>query len=138
MARQPRVQRTNRYVALSRGVKKRWMAGGPVVLDGVTYTPQGILDGLKSMIDAIDDGRRAYAAWRTKVLKQRQLEESLHEFIHSLGVAVRLQYGGDLKALADFGLEAVKKPGPKTVEVKAAAAAKGRATRAKRGTMGKK
>jgi hypothetical protein len=114
------------------------MASGPIVLGGVSYTPQGILDELASLVDAIDDGMHAYAAWRAQVAKQRQLERSLRGFVQSLGAAVRLQYGSDLTVLTDFGMGAVKKTGPKTNEVKAAAAAKGKATRAERGTMGKK
>jgi hypothetical protein len=138
MARQARLQRTTRYVALSRGVKKRWMAGGPVELDGKSYTPQEILDRLKSLVDAVDASAHAYASWRATVATQHQLEEANLVFVQHVGIAVRLLHGKDLKALGDFGMEPVKKTGPKTAEVKAAAADKGRATRAKRGTMGKR
>jgi len=138
MARQARLQRTTRYVALARGVKKRWMGGGPVSLDGVSYTPQEVLDGLKSLVGAVDDSAHAYAAWRAEVAKQHQLEKALHGFVQGLGVAVRLLYGEDEEALADFGMELVKKTGPKTVEAKAVAAAKGKATRVERGTLGRR
>jgi hypothetical protein len=138
MPRQARLQRTTRYVALSRGVKKRWMASGSIPINGVVYTPQQILDRLKALIGAIDDTAQAYAAWRAQRLQQRQLEESMHEFVDGLGASARLKYGNDPKALADVGLETSKKPGPKTPEVKAEAAVKGQATRAKRGTMGKR
>ena len=53
-------------------------------------------------------------------------------------VAVRAQRGPSATALEDFGLEAAKKTGPKTVHAKVVAAVKGKATRAKRGTMGKR
>ena len=138
MPRQARLQRTTRYVALSRGVKKRWMASGPIPIEGVEYTPQQILDQLKALIAAIDATAQAYGAWRAQRLEQRQLEEKMHGFVDGLGATARLKYGNDPKALADFGLEAPKKPGPKTAVVKAEAAVKGQATRAKRGTMGKR
>ena len=113
------------------------MASGSIPINGVVYTPQQILDQLKALIGAIDDTTQAYAAWRAQRLKQRQLEEKMHEFVDGLGASVRLKYGNDPKALADFSMEPPKKPGPKTPEVKAEAAVKGKATRAQRGTMGK-
>jgi hypothetical protein len=138
MPRQARLQRVNRYVSLSRGVKKRWMARGVIVLGGKSYTPQQILDQLKALIDAIDGTGQAYAAWREKRAKQRQLEEAMRPFVEFLGLDARLLYGRNLTALADFGLEPVKKPGPKTPTVKDASAKKAKATRAERGTMGKR
>jgi hypothetical protein len=137
MPRQARLQRTTRYVDLSRGVKKRWMKGGPVSIDGVDYTPQEILDELASLTGAIDDAAQAYAAWRAKLAAQRKLEKAQRTFVNLLGIAVRLKYGKDPEVLADFGMEPPKKTGPKTPEVKAEAVVKGKATRAKRGTMGK-
>jgi hypothetical protein len=51
---------------------------------------------------------------------------------------VRLTLGGDPQALEDFGLAARKVPAPLTAEEKALAAAKRKATREARGTMGPK
>jgi len=138
MPRQASLERSTRYVALSRGVKKRWMARGPITLGGESYTPQELLAELKSLVDAIDGTAHAYAAWRAQLLRQRKLEKAKRLFVESVGIEVRLKHGRDPTVLADFGLEAPKKPGPKTAEVKAAAAEQGKATRAKRGTMGKR
>jgi hypothetical protein len=114
------------------------MTSGAVTIEGVDYTPQQILDELTKLIAAIDDSAHAYAAWRAQLDRQRTLEETMHGFIDGLGASVRLRHGKDLKVLGDFGLEVPKKPGPKTAAVKAASAKKATATRAERGTMGKR
>ncbi len=137
MPRQARLQRSTRYVALRKGVKKRWMAGGPVSVEGKEHSPQEILDELQALLDAQTATSLAYAAWRAQILRERALEKSRKGFVDGLEAAVRLLYGKkDTASLSDFGLEPAKKTGPKTADVKAAAAEKGGATRARRGTTG--
>ncbi|HEY3819589.1 MAG TPA: hypothetical protein VGL81_20615 [Polyangiaceae bacterium] len=136
MGRQGGLQRRSRYAALSKGVKKRWLAGGPVSVNGKEYSPQEILDELQALLDSHTKTVQAHGAWRAQVAKQRALEKSRHAFVNALEVAARLRHGEKLDVLADFGLDAMKKPGPKSVHVKAEAAEKGKATRKRRGTMG--
>lgn len=137
MPRQALLERSTRYVALQKGVKKRWMTDGPIVVDGETYAPQEVLDELQALLDAQAATAQAYGAWRAQVGRQRALERSRASFVSGLETRARLRYGPkDRVALSDFGLEPPKKPGPKTAEVKATAAKKGKATRAQRGTAG--
>jgi hypothetical protein len=138
MARQAAFQRSTRYVGLARGVKKRWMARGAIVIYGKSYTPQEILDELQSFLDAAAATLHAHGVWREQVAKQRALEAAGRSFVGFLGVAVRTEYGESATALEDFGLEPAKKTGPKTVQAKVVAAVKGKATRVRRGTMGKR
>jgi hypothetical protein len=138
MARKTALQRQSRYSTLARGVKKRWSARPSIVVGGKTFTPQQIVDRLQALEDELAATRQAYAAWRAQVDKQRTHERADRDFVRYLGLAAVTEYADDPKALDDFGLEREKKPGPKTVRVKAAAAEKAKATRAERGTTGRK
>jgi len=138
MARQAGFQRSTRYLGLARGVKKRWMARGAVVVDGKSYTPREILDELQALLDASAATLQAYAVWREQVAKQRVLEAAGRSLVQGLGDAVRTEYGPSATALEDFGLEPAKKTGPKTLQAKVLSAVKGKATRVRRGTMGKR
>jgi hypothetical protein len=119
-------------------VKKRWVGREPLALVGKTYTPPQIIYELQSLLDEFEATRRAHIAWRAQVALQREHERRMRPFVRAVELKVRGEHGNDAGYLADFDLEQEKKPGPKTAQVKAESAAKAQATRARRGTMGKR
>jgi hypothetical protein len=110
---------------------------GAVQLAGGTYKVADILAILAAPAAAADTTDKTKAAWRAAVVDERTAKAA------AKGMRVSLQnyligiHGTTSTVLADFGF-VIKKPAPKTVEVKAGAAKKMRATREARGTMGKK
>ena len=79
----------------------------------------------------------ARAAWQTAVQADRALEDKTKPFVAALRGSLLASFAGNIDALAKFGLLPRQKP-VTTPEVKVAAAAKAKATRAARHTMGPK
>ena len=79
----------------------------------------------------------ARAAWQTAVQADRALEDKTKPFVAALRGSLLASFAGNIDTLARFGLVPRQKP-VTTPEVKVAAAAKAKATRAARHTMGPK
>ncbi len=133
MARQTGLQRQSRYLALAQGVRKRWAGRGTMLVGGLPYTQEEILEELDALAGEFDKTRKAHAAWRTQVARQRKHERARRDFVRLLSKSVEAEFGHDASALGDFGMRKPKKTGPKTVETKARSAEKARATRERRG-----
>ncbi|HEY8038391.1 MAG TPA: hypothetical protein VIF15_01300 [Polyangiaceae bacterium] len=138
MARKSNVERGSKYRGLVKGMKKRWSATELVTLASKTLTVQQIVDHLKTVLDAIDATASSYAAWRDQVARQRAMEEQVRDLVRLLGDRIHTLYGDSATDLADFGMEPLKKTGPKTVTAKVAMVTKAAATRVERRTMGKR
>jgi hypothetical protein len=80
----------------------------------------------------------AQATARDKVQAERAATPRLVAFMNAFETLVRVTFGADTTALADFGLEPRKQPAARTATAKAVAAAKSRATREARGTKSPK
>jgi hypothetical protein len=80
----------------------------------------------------------AQATARDKVQAERDATPRLVAFMNAFETLVRVTFGADTTALADFGLQPRKRRAPRTATEKAVAAAKNRATREARGTKGSK
>jgi hypothetical protein len=72
------------------------------------------------------------------VAAERDAAPALSAFMNAFESLVRVMFGDDTTALADFGLQPHKRALPKTAAEKAVAAAKRLATREARGTKGPK
>ncbi len=122
---------------LSEGVKKNMANTKEVPLLGGTYTVADVLGKLLqigTLQDAVDAAR---AVTKQKVAEQRAAMPPLRNFRSALVTYVKAAYGGQPALLADFGIHP-KTRAPLTVQAKATAAAKRKATRDARGTMGPK
>ncbi|HEX3772609.1 MAG TPA: hypothetical protein VHV30_17140 [Polyangiaceae bacterium] len=119
------------------GTAKHFAGVSQVTLSGSSYTPAEITSTLQSLVDldaAVDAARAMTAA---KVAAEAALMPSVSALITAYRAYIRAIFGDTPDALADFGLA------PKTLtqvspETRVIAAAKGRATRAARHTMGPK
>jgi hypothetical protein len=122
----------------AQGIDKYFAKVGSLTIGGVAYTPDSLKAVLLAEVDASEavDTTRAQlhqqvATHRTEAAKARSVRGSLRTYI--LGA-----YGpAAVQMLGDFGMSAPKRAS-KTVQAKAEAVAKGKATREARHTMGSK
>lgn len=138
MARKTSIERIARYTALRDGVKAAADDELPPTVGAVPFTRQAIVDFLQSVLDSFKATDAAHTGWVAQLARHRALERRAVSFARYLEMWVRARNETDAVALGRYGLEPAKKPGPKTVAVKAASAAKSRATRATRARPKKK
>lgn len=134
--------KTVRAAAVSKllaGAKKRFTNGAQQVpLGGVTMT---IADATAKLQTVVDDRTAVVAAQATAknaIAAEEAATPALDPLISAFEAFVRLTFGSDAGALADFGLEPHKVAAPLTAEQKAVAAVKREATRKARGTTSAK
>jgi len=106
------------------------LAGENLKVADVVETLQAPTLAIAATEKAKNDYQAAIAAERAVTVKARMTRTALQSYL--VGI-----HGADNSILGKFGFT-VKKPATKTVEVKAGAVQKMRATRKARGTMGKK
>ncbi|HEX8794009.1 MAG TPA: hypothetical protein VF765_23870 [Polyangiaceae bacterium] len=105
--------------------------GAPVTVDAVTKELQGFLDDHAAVA-------AAKATLKAKVAAEDTGLAALNALVKAFIAFLRVNFGSDAEALADFGLAPPKAPAPLTAEQKAVAAEKRKATRAARGTKSPK
>ena len=108
-----------------------------VLLAGGSYTAAQITSKLDQLVRLRTDVDAAKATTTAKLAVEKTDMPALRIFMDALVSFVKAAYGNAPEVLADFGLTP-KAVTPLTVEAKAAAAAKRKATRAARNTMGSK
>ena len=91
---------------------------------------------LQQLIDNRAATTAARATVRDKVQAERGAMPALVAFMNAFEALIRVMFGADTTALADFGLTPRKQPTPRTATEKAVANATRQATRAARGTKG--
>jgi hypothetical protein len=123
--------------ALVTGLQSQ-LPSGTFTLESTAFTTaslatliQGIIGALKSLDAAQLNARAALTTARAAVAQNGPILSALKRNLLSM-------YGNAPQTLAIFGLKPPKAKVPKTVEQKAVAAAKARATRLARGTASKK
>jgi hypothetical protein len=106
-----------------------------MLIAGETRTAQDIVATLQSRIDASRTALSTRATWQTAVRAEESLRDATRTYVSGVKQGLLVSFAGQLDTLASFGLteRAVHVATP---EEKLAAAAKGRATRAARHTMG--
>jgi len=112
-------------------------AGQTLTFGGATRTVTALTQLLQSYVDLRSAVIASQAATKTKVAAERAQTPPLLAVIDELVAFVKVTFGNQPDALADFGLAPPKARTPRTAEQKAVAAAKSKATRAARGTLGK-
>jgi hypothetical protein len=121
------------------GIKKRFPnPNDSVEFGGATYTVADVLAKLQRVVDLRDGVEQAQAAAKVKLAAEEAEEPALVVVLDGFTGFVRTRFGNSADALADFGLKPRKGPAPQTAEEKAVAAAKRKATRKARNTMGPK
>src|SRR5882672_10529993 len=108
-----------------------------VMFAGGSFTPTQITEKLQAIVKLRNDVEAAKASTKAKLAVEETDMASLRTFMGAFVAFVKATYGTSPDVLADFGLHP-KARTPLTVEAKTAAAAKRKATRAARHTMGSK
>jgi hypothetical protein len=108
-----------------------------VMLAGGSFTPTQITEKLQAIVKLRNDVEAAKASTKAKLAVEKTDMAPLRTFMGAFVTFVKAAYGTSPDVLADFGLHP-KARTPQTVEAKTAAAAKRKATRAARHTMGSK
>jgi hypothetical protein len=109
---------------------------GQLIVGGVTYEPATLAQLLKSLGDAMAVADGAKAKWHDALKSLRDEDAKVGPVVRAYQNYLVSSLGDSPSTLADFGLAPRKVRAPLTVEEKTAAAAKRKATREARHTMG--
>ena|SRR5579872_4902041 len=121
------------------GTRKHFTNGSQqITLAGASTTIDGAVNELQSFIDNRSAVVAAQATAKTKLAAEMAAMPALDAFISAFIGFIKVTFGSQADVLADFGIPAPKARAPQTAEQKAVAAAKRKATREKRGTLGPK
>ncbi|HEY8038669.1 MAG TPA: hypothetical protein VIF15_02705 [Polyangiaceae bacterium] len=118
------------------GTKKHFANTASLVFDSASYTPAQIEASFQTLVDLRTAVVDAKAATATKVAAEKDGSTAILSLMTAYVAFVKSTFAKSPDVLADFGLKPKKVPTPLTVEEKAAAVAKRKATRASRKTMG--
>ena len=117
------------------GIQKHLAKTTSIVIAGSTYTPEQVTKQLQQIVDLRSDVTTATATRKAKLATEKTSLPALRSFMEACTSYVKGAYAGSPDILEDFGLQ-TKERTPLTAEEKTAAAAKRKATRAARHTMG--
>jgi hypothetical protein len=120
---------------LSAGTDKHLAGTTQVMLSGGSMAPADITAKLQAIVKLRTDVDSAKATLQAKIADEAADTPSLRAFMAAYVTFVKAAFQGAPDVLADFGLHP-KARAPLTVEAKTAAAAKRKATRQARNTMG--
>jgi hypothetical protein len=126
-----------RLQAMIKGLQKRF-PNGQFTLENQAFTTATLVQAFQGLIDAIASVNAAQASAKVAVTTMESKQAQTDPVFRALKQNLLNTFGTDAQTLGDFGLEPRKAPAPRTVEQKAAAAAKVRSTRKARGTTSKK
>jgi hypothetical protein len=120
------------------GIGKRLQNVQSLAIAGKVYAPADLVKLFQQQIDAADAIDAARAKLHDVTQAFRGLSTSLVPILNGFRHQIRNIFGDQAEVLANFGIAPVKQPATPTVEQKAAAAAKRKATRQARHTAGPK
>ena len=107
-----------------------------MVIAGVTMTSAAIIAEVQARVSASLNTQTTKATWQAAIVAEQAERAKTKTFAAGLRQAILVAFAGQVDALADFGLTPRKVPVATPAE-KTARAAKAKATRAARHTMGK-
>ncbi|MGH7435516.1 MAG: hypothetical protein ACRENE_07560 [Polyangiaceae bacterium] len=131
-----RINRLAADQALINGLNKRAATLSTFTVGGATLKTSDVIAALLAEIAAENAVAPARASWEAAVQAARTQTAKTKAIASGVTQSLQLIFKGQTEALADFGLKPRKQPAPRTPQQKAAAAAKAKATRAARNTMG--
>jgi len=103
---------------------------------GQSYTPSALVALLQSLGDALAKSSAAESTWHDTLQQERTMRSQVSPVLAAYASWLLATYGSSPAILAEFGLAPRKKRAPLDSTQRAAAVAKGAATRAARHTMG--
>ena len=136
MARRSKTDMRRLVGALRRGIEKHRKQ--PRMIHAVTYTQAELLAFLDELELRFAEVARTHAAHQTAVVNREKAQRAGAPLIAAIIEKAESECGNNAVTRADFGLAPRRKKGPKTAEAKLLMVEKARATRKKRGTMGKR
>ena len=114
---------------------RRYLAKKTVTLNGTPYASRELEALVQGELDALDEIDAAHAKFRAAVTKHALVQADLKPVLAAMKSYVALRFGDTSQAFADFGFTP-RRTGRRTVDVKAQAVEKLRATRAAQNTPG--
>jgi hypothetical protein len=118
------------------GTNKHLANLATLMFGSATFTPAQIATSLQRLATLRADVTAAQATTKAKLAAEAAEAPALRSLMIAFGSFVKVTFSQSPDVLADFGLHPKKAPAPLTVVKKAAAAAKRKATREARHTMG--
>jgi hypothetical protein len=134
--KQNKAQSLSRDRTVIAAIAEHFTSSAVLTLDGQSYKAKELQQLLQDQMDTVAAAEAVKAKWRTAVAAARAKTATVAGVMPALRRHVISTYGANSQVMADFGF--TQKLGQATAEVKAAAVVKRAATRAARGTMGKK
>jgi len=128
----------SRDLKIIAAVDKYFASATQMASAGKTYTPATLKAAFQSEIDANNAADSTRAVFKQQVVEAKAARSSARELRNALKTYILGNYGASaVTMLEDFGMSP-KTKSPPTVDTKAQAKAKAKATREVRHTMGKK
>jgi hypothetical protein len=121
---------------LADGLSKHATTIPSIMIGGASVATKDIVTALQARIAAAKAATSAKATWQTAVKADRDERAKTKTLVSATKQTLLTSFAGQVDTLADFGLTP-RKPRVMTPEARVAAAAKAKATRAARHTMGK-
>jgi hypothetical protein len=118
------------------GIGKHASTVPAFVVGNTSYKPADLVAIIQTRVTAADTTVSTRATWQNAVQAERDARTRTQAVVFGLKQTLQAMFAGSLDALADFGLTP-RKPRVVTPEKKALAAARAKATREARHTMGK-
>jgi type I site-specific restriction endonuclease len=106
------------------------------LVGGATIEASDVITALKTRVAAANTAQSTRATWLAAVKANATARASTQTLVSNAVQALKLMFAGSIESLAEFGLKPRKVRTAPTPEQKVAAAAKAKATRAARHTMG--
>jgi hypothetical protein len=125
------------YAALIAGLKGLFQPDDVLQLSTGSETCGGLIADFQQYLQAAEDTKGSYQAWRAQVEAERQTLASVKAKRAAVRALMESRFGKGGTQLMKLGF-APRKAAKKTVEAKAEGVVKGEATRKARGTKGKK
>jgi hypothetical protein len=123
--------------SLASGLQKNTQKISSLFINGAPMPVADILAILQKRLDSGDQVTVTKAAWQHTVQADIDLREQTHALLVSVRQALQIAFANSNETLAEYGLKP-RRTRARTVEQRVAAAAKAKATRAARHTMGPK
>ena len=120
------------------GLQKHQAEVASLMVGGVPIPTPSLIATLQSRIAARMQSETSHKAWQDDVQAEQAILAKSKAEVSGARQAIKVAFAGQIEALGDFGIKPPKPRTPLTNAQKAAAAAKAKATRALRHTMGSK
>ena len=133
-----RIQEQTADQSLINGFTKHATTLSSFLVGGATIKASDVITALQARITAANTTQSTRATWQAAVKANATTRTSTQTLVSNAVQALKVMFAGSIETLADFGLKPRKVRTAPTPEAKVAAAAKAKATREARHTMGSK